>query len=339
MFKLVFGGVFLTVALGACAASSASNEGSSLPGMFQDAGGTTDEFPSSYFGEYLAGREALREQDAAAALSYFDDALRDRESDGVLLNIALQAALAKGDVQRATALAPKVVEQIEDSSTAYLVLALDALRKNDFTGAQTHLEKTGDNGFNVLLKPLLMSWIRLGQGQTEAAIAELDALDKYNGFDALKQYQTALLSDVSKDRALADAEYAKALAGPSGRAVRLVQSYGAYLDRTGRRDEIRKLFDDYIEQYPLSPTIQLELVDLEAGRSLTPIVKNAIDGAAEALYSAASIIGQERAVGVAATYIYFALELKPDFPMARVLLAETAEDRGRWQEALKLYSE
>ncbi len=339
MFKLVFGSVFLTVALGACATSSASNEGNSLPGMFQDAGGTEEEFSSSYFGQYLAGREALREQDANAALLYFDEALRNRESDNVLLGLTLQAALAKGDVQRAKALAPKVVGQSEDNSTANLVLAIEALRQKDFPAAQSYLEKTGDNGFNVLLKPLLMAWIKLGQGQTDTAIAELDALDKYNGFDALKQYQIALLSDVSGNRARADEEYAKALEGPSGRAVRLVQSYGSYLDRTGRREEARKIFEDYIQQYPLSPTIHLELVDLASGSPLTPVVENAVDGAAEALYSAASIIGQERAVGVAATYIYFALDLKPDFPMARILLAETAEDRGRWQEALNLYSE
>ena len=259
MFKLVFGSVFLTVALGACATSSASNEGNALPSMFQDAGGTAEEFPSSYFGKYLAGREALREQDAAAALNYFDEALRSRESDNVLLGLTLQAALAKGDVQRAKNLAPRIVGQTEDNSTANLVLAIEALRQKNFPAAQSYLEKTGDNGFNVLLKPLLMAWIKLGQGQTDTAIAELDALDKYNGFDALKQYQIALLSDVSGNRARADEEYARALAGPSGRAVRLVQSYGAYLDKTGRREEARKIFEDYIQQYPLSPTIHLEL--------------------------------------------------------------------------------
>lgn len=338
-YKTVFGGVILTVALGACAANSASSERDVVPNAFQDAGGTADAFPSSYFGEYLAGREALREQDAAVALDYFENALRQQKDDSILLGIALQAALAKGDIQRAIALAPEVVKGEGDNSSAYLVLAIDALSRKDFTLAEENLAKTENTGFNVLLKPLLMAWIKLGQGMTDAAIAELDALDKYNGFDALKQYQAALLADVSMDRARADAQYAKSLAGPSGRAVRLVQSYGAYLDRTGRRDEVRALFEDYLDKYPLSPTIQIEMEDLEADRPLEPIVSSPLDGAAEALYSAASIIGQERAVGVAATYIYFALLLEPNFPMARVLLAETAEDRDKWQEALDLYSD
>ncbi|MBO0332174.1 tetratricopeptide repeat protein [Sneathiella sp. CAU 1612] len=338
-FKLVWGGFILAAALGACAANSASSERHALPDSFQDAGGTAEMFPSSYLGEYLAGREALREQDASAALEYFEDALRVRSDDGVLLNIALQAALSKGDLKRAISLAPKVIEQDEDGSTAYLVLAINALHQKDYDGARSNLEKTAENGFNVLLKPLLMSWIKLGQGNVDGAFAELNALDKYNGFEALKQYQSALLSDVSGDRKLADQNYQAALSGPSGRAVRLVQAYGSYLDRTGRRNDVKKLFDDYIERFPLSPTIRLELAELDAGRPLTPIAKDPIEGAAEALYSAASIIGQERAVGVAATYIYFALQLKPDFPMARMLLAETAEDRDKWQEAFDLYSQ
>lgn len=338
-FKLVIGGFILTAALGACAASSASSERQSLPNSFQDAGGTAEMFPSSYFGEYLAGREALREQDSAAALEYFEDALSERGDDGVLLSIALQAALSKGDIKRAIALAPKVIELDDDSSTAHLVLTINALGQKNYTEARDNLEKTAENGFNVLLKPLLMSWIKLGQGDTDGALAELNALDKYNGFEALKQYQAALLSDVSGDQNLADVNYEAALTGPSGRAVRLVQSYGAYLDRTGRRDDVKKLFDAYLEKYPLSPTIQLELAKLEAGQPITPVARDSIDGAAEALYSAASIIGQERAVGVAATYIYFALQLKPDFPMGRMLLAETAEDRNKWQEAFDLYSE
>jgi tetratricopeptide (TPR) repeat protein len=338
-FKLAIGGVILTVALGACAANSASSERHFLPNAFQDAGGTVETFPSSYLGEYLAGREALREQDASAALEYFEDALQERGDDGVLLNIALQAALAKGDVKRAIMLAPKVIDRDQDSSTAYLVMAIDELSKENYAGARRNLEKTAENGFNVLLKPLLMSWIKLGQGDVEGSIAELDALDKYNGFEALKQYQSALLSDVSGDVELADQNFQVALAGPSGRAVRLVQAYGAYLDRNGRQAEARKLFDDYIGKYPLSPTILLEIADLDAGRPLDTIAKDPVEGAAEALYSAASIIGQERAIGVAATYIHFALHLKPDFPMGRILLAETAEDRNQWQEAFDLYNE
>lgn len=337
-YKTVVSGVILTVLLGACAANGASNGQGNLPDIFQDAGGKVDVLPSSTFGEYLAGREALREQEASVALDYFEDALEKGSTDAVLVGMALQAALAKGDIDRAVALAPQALAGNEENSAASLVLAIDALARDDFTVAGDYLAQTGDNGFNVLLKPLLMSWVRLALEGADAAFDELDALDRYNGFEALKEYQSALLADVSGNTLLADQKYSEALAGPSGRTARLVQSYGAFLDRTGRRDMIGPLFDAYLDQSPMSPIIQAEHDKLAAGQPLDPVVTDARSGAAEALYSAASIIGQERAIGVAATYIHFALRLEPGLPMARMLLAETAEDRGNWQEAFDLYS-
>src|SRR5690606_34347799 len=131
-YKTVVSGVILTVLLGACAANGASSGQGNLPNIFQDAGGMVDFLPSSTFGEYLAGREALREQDASTALDYFEEAL-DKETgdDAALVGMALQAALAKGDIDRAVALAPKALESGEDQSAASLVLAVDALSNND----------------------------------------------------------------------------------------------------------------------------------------------------------------------------------------------------------------
>lgn len=338
ILKTVVGGLFLTASLGACAGISQSSERDALPNPFQDAGGTSELFQHSYTGNYLAGRHALREQDAAAAARYFDEALQENGSDEFLLRGAFQAVLAKGDVEKAVELATVLTKDDDKDSAANLVLAIDAIRKSDFKSARTHLEKTNDNGFNVLVKPLLMSWITLGEGNLDDALSELDALDKYDGFDALKEYHATLLVDVGGDPERTEKQYIKAVAGPSGRAVRLVQSYGAFLSGQGRNEDARKLFTDYLKTYPVSPTISNLLADMDVGVPIKPLLETPADGAAEALYSTASVIGRERAVGIAATYTYFTLMLKPDFPVARVLLAEAAEEREDWNEALELYS-
>jgi len=339
ILKTVIGGLFATAALSACAGASQSSEQDGLPKAFQDAGGTTEIYQPSVTGQYLAGRQAMREQNADAASKYFSDALSQSSDDVILLTGAFQAALGKGDIETALQLAKILVNEEGENSAPHLVLALDALRQNNFVVAEEHLEQTSDTGFNVLVKPLLRSWVTLGSGDVNAAIAELDALDKFDGFDTLKQYHSAMLADVSGQRDLADKLYAEAVQGPAGQAVRLIQAYGIYLVRTGREQEARDLFDDYLIRYPLSPTINLLIEDLDAGRPLKPMLSSPVDGAAEALYSAASVIGRERAVGIAATYTYFTLMLKPDFPVARILLAEAAEDRDRWAEALALYSQ
>jgi len=337
--RTLLGGIFVTAALSACAGVSQSSEQDSLPRAFQDAGGTADPFTGSYTGSYLAGRQALREQNAAAATQYFDDAMAQKADDAYLLRGAFQATLAKGDIERAVELATLLSQEEGNNSAAYLVLAIDALRRNDYASAAERLKQTNDSGFNVLVKPLLMSWITLGNEDLEAALAELDALDKYDGFDALKAYHSALLADVSGNTERADELYEAAINGPAGNAVRLVQSYAFHLIEEGRTEEARKLLEGYIEKFPLSPTINQVILDMDAGKVLKSDLVTPRDGAAEALYSAASVIGQERAVGIAATYTYFTLLLKPDFPVASILLAESAEDRNRWQEAFDLYSQ
>jgi tetratricopeptide (TPR) repeat protein len=339
ILKTILGGICITAVLSACAGTSQSSERDALPKAFQDAGGTVEKTPTSAIGQYLAGRQAMRDQNADIASKYFADALTEDAQDIVLLTAAFQAALGMGDVETAIGLAHILVKEEGDNSAAYLVLALDALRQNDFALAREYLKQTGDTGFNVLVKPLVMSWIELGAGDVNKAIAELDALDKLDGFDTLKKYHVAMLADVSGQRELADEAYEQAVNGPAGQAVRLIQAYGLYLARTGREQQARVLFEEYLVKYPLSPTISLLLEDMDTGRSLKPLLNTPVDGAAEALYSAASVIGRERAVGIAATYTYFTLMLKPDFPVARVLLAEAAEDRGRWEEALNLYSQ
>jgi len=333
------GGAFSLVALYMSAGISASSEQNLSPNLFQDKNAITEMAPSSYLGQYLAGREALRDQDPGAAVAYFDDALHQRSTDGVLLSFALQAALGMGNVEKALELAPLTIKEAGGNSAAYLVLALDALRHKNYISAKANLEKTGDNGFNVLLKPLLMSWIDLGNGDVKTAMADLDALDKFNGFEALKMYHLALLADASGQSDLANTQYVNAMNGFTARSARLLQSYGAYLERQGRPEEAKALFETYIKEHPSSPIIQLLLKDIAAGRKIPPVIESPVDGAAEALYTAASIIGREQATSIAATYIYFALMLEPDFPVARVMLAEAEEDRGQWQEALNLYSQ
>ncbi len=340
VMKTVLGGLIVTAGLSACAGPSQSSEQrSNLPKAFLDEGGTASAYGSSYTGSYLAGRHALREKDAGAAAEYFDEALTGRQDDVYLIRGAFQAVLAKGNVEKAIELANILVESDGDKSAAHLVLAIDNIRKGDFAKAKEHLTQTNDSGFNVLVKPLLMSWIVMGEGDVDAALAELNVLDKYDGFDALKDYHAALLVDVSGQVQRAEEQYAKAMQGPAARAVRLVQSYGTFLIEQGKDDEARALFEEYIKTYPLSPTINRMLEDMAAGKKIEPVLNTAADGAAEALYSAASVIGQERAVGLAATYTYFTLMLRPDFPVAQVLLAETAEGGDRWQEAYNLYNQ
>ncbi|MEP3244443.1 MAG: tetratricopeptide repeat protein [Sneathiella sp.] len=334
--KVLLLGTAMLFSLGACAGSGVGQE--PVPFSFLDEGGVSDLSPPSFAGQYLAGRQAFREKNPEIAADYFDQVLSARPNDGFILQNTFQIALANGDMDRALKLALEISEKNEkDTGAAQLILAIDRIRAGDFEKARTYLSNTKPTGFNILLKPVLTSWVYLGEGKPDLAAKSLDELDKYDGFKALKSYHLALLADVSGDAALAKTQYEDAFKGPAGRAVRFVQSYGGFLKKQGNADAALELFQSYRNRFPASPSANRLLSELTEKQSVKPLVSNALDGAAEALYSSATIVGQERVRSVASTYAYFALMLKPDLVEAKALLAELAEDEKKWEKALGFY--
>ncbi len=333
--KLFLGSVLLLGILGACTTANTEK----VPLAFLDEGGVSEPSPSSFAGQYLAGRQAFREKNTDAAAQFFDDALAQQYQDNILLQNTFQVALANGDMERALELAKEITaREISNDDSANLILAIDGIRSKNFDQARAFLEKTKASGFNVLLKPVLTSWVLLGQGDVDAAFAALDGLDKYDGFKVLKSYHLALLAHASGRRDLAREQYEAAMKGPAARAVRLVQSYGSFLDEEGKAQEAKTLFENYQKRYPLSPTVNTILQNIKDGKKIERPITGVVGGAAEALYSSATIIGQDKANGVASTYAYFSLMLAPDLAVANALLAEIAEDRKRWKQALVFYN-
>ncbi|MBL4906020.1 MAG: tetratricopeptide repeat protein [Sneathiella sp.] len=332
--KILLTSVVMLGALGACV----SAEKERVPLFFLDEGGVTEVSPPSYTGQYLAGRQAFREKNTAAAATFFDNALAQQFQDNILLQNTFQIALANGNMERALELAKEIASrEISNDNGANLILAIDSIRLKNFEAAHGYLKKTKSSGFYVLLKPVLTSWVLLGQGDVERALAALDSLDKYDGFKVLKSYHLALLAHVSGRRDLARSQYEDAMKGPAARAVRLVQSYGAFLIEDGEVKAAKSLFKNYQKKYPLSPTINQVLADLGVGKPILSPIKDVVDGAAEALYSSATIVGREKGNGVAASYAYLALMLAPDLAVANALLAEISEDQKKWEQALSFY--
>ncbi len=335
LFPYALGGVLLA-SLGGCAGSGAGTE--PVPLSFLDEGGTSEPFPSSYAGQYLAGRQAFREKNAEEAARYFDQVLATRPEDGFILQNTFQVALANGNMERALMLAKDISSRnARDDGAAQLILAIDRIRLQDYAGARKFLSNTKSTGFNILLKPVLTAWVYLGEGKPDEAMKSLDDLDRYDGFKALKSYHLALIADVSGKKDIALTQYQDAAKGPAGRAVRFVQAYGNFLNSQGQGDVTKALFADYRKRYPTSPTANRMLEQFLDNQTVDPLVSSPLDGAAEALYSSATIVGQERVRGVAATYAHFALMLKPDLIEAQALLAELAEDERKWEKALALY--
>src|SRR5262245_1516267 len=78
-------------------------------------------------GSFLAARHASSERDAAAAASYYRSALRADPRNNELLNRAFLAVLANGDIEEATRLADRVLQNDKNDRIARLVLGVRAI--------------------------------------------------------------------------------------------------------------------------------------------------------------------------------------------------------------------
>jgi tetratricopeptide (TPR) repeat protein len=79
------------------------------------------------------------------------------------------------------------------------------------------------------------------------------------------------------------------------------------------------------------------LADLAAGKPLAPVIRNAKDGAAEALYGLGGAGTRQGDELAALIYLRLALFLRPDHDLAAVTVANLFEDLKRNDEAIRAY--
>ena len=88
---------------------------------------------------------------------------------------------------------------------------------------------------------------------------------------------------------------------------------------------------------PGHPVAILALRDIEAKRSFQPLVTTPAEGVAEALFGIAASLNDRRSVEVAILYLNITLYLRPNFDLARVLLASHYERMDNYGMANTFY--
>jgi tetratricopeptide (TPR) repeat protein len=118
-----------------------------------------------------------------------------------------------------------------------------------------------------------------------------------------------------------------------------VQAYGRFLERHNRPQEAKKLYDDFVAKSNGSDSLSAAFRRLKSGKKPERLVNNVDEGMAEVFFNLSGTLAQGRSTDLALIYGRFALRLRPDFPLAQVLLGGLLESLDRKQEALALYDE
>ena len=287
-------------------------------------------------GSYLAARHAGTQRDAGAAAAYYRASLRGDPRNPELLERAFLSVLAEGDVEEAVRLADQVIKLDKNDRIARLVIGVHALKQKKYAVAKQNLTQSVRGPITDLAATLLAAWASYGANDAKAAVESIDKLQGADWYALFKDLHAGLILDLSGNKKEAGKRFDRAQK-LDATALRLVEAYGSWLSRNGKKDEAIKVFKAFDAQLPRHPLIVEEMASLEKDRQLPLLVADAQAGAAEVLYGLGAALGRRGGEDLGLVYLQLALYLAPNQPLALLSLADLYEQVKNPQLAIKIY--
>ena len=293
--------------------------------------------PDTALGSYLAGRFAQDAQDYGAAADYLQRALQDDPQNPNLLEESIKALVGAGRTDEARVVAGRLIEVEPKAAGAHIVLALGELKTGAYDAAEARLSQLVPQGLNGFVIPLVRAWVAAGQGKPDHALEILSPVGQQQGFEAVYQLNVGLINESAGRSGPAADAFTKALASAETPPFRLVQIAGGFYERSGQADKAKDLYRDFAADNQGSSLLEPILERISAGQPAEPVVANPAEGVAESLFNLASALNQERLYEAALLYTRLALDMRPDFPVAQILLGDVMVAQGHYDEATQAY--
>jgi len=318
--------VSLAMLLSACGSSGAAppDFAAAAPPPDLPAGITEVHTP---FGAYLAGTIAAQHHDDTLALAYYQAALIENPSDPTLASRVFVLAVLNGRFDIAIPLAGRITAVAPQEPLANLVLTVDALKRDDKSAAAEYAARLPQDGFYHFAGAFARAW---SADDEQTALKDLDGLGDDGGLTALTALQKALIADLAGDVPTAVAQYQAAVQA-SQQSFRIVQLTGNFLARHGKLDAAKALYRNFTAA---EGGDRFGIVPAKLTADPAPLIATPADGMAEALFDLASLVSRSASPEVALLSTRLSLALRPDFPYARVLLANALILEGRLDPAL-----
>ncbi len=317
----------------------------SAPALAQASDGVVDIVPeadgapapvSSPSGAYLAALAAISARDMTAAADYLLAALTADSGNGELLRRTHLALVSAGRIPEALPIARELVEGGSVDRFAPLTLAADALDREAFDEAADALRRLPLDGYNTILASLLEGWVAAGEGDFDGALAAMGPADIDDGFDAVRAHHIALIEELADRPERAEAAFARSIDGEPGGVYRPVLAYGGFLERSGRPDDARAVYESFRAANPDSLWLDRAVARLDGGGAPPPI-GGARKGAAEALFAVANAARSNDRPGIALAFGQLAAHLAPGSDVVSLLIGDILESQGRYEDAVAVW--
>ena len=296
---------------------------------------TPFEVGDSRAGNYLAALVAGATRDTFAAATYFRETLRADPTNAELLDRAFLASLANGDMAEAFRYAEQLTRRQPNHPLAWLALAGRDFGIKRYGQARAALARSGPSRTRDITATLLTAWAHAGAKEGKQALAAVEKLTD-PAFAVFRDFHAALILDQTGKRDEALARMKKAYEGEK-QTLRLVDAYGRMLSAQSKREEALAVYRDFAKTLPRHPIVLSAIADLEAGKTLKPLIADAREGAGETLYGLGAAGGRSGDELASLVYLRLGLHLAPENAMALLSLADVYERTKQYERAIDAY--
>ena len=290
--------------------------GSAAPGFVAPGSDTQDSAPSTYTGAagaYLDARFASAEADSGQAADNYLRALEADPNNAELLQGAFISSLLSGRPAAIT-----LAQRLPGNQEAQYLLAGEDARAGRWQEARQRFLAMPRQGLTQLLQPLLVAWTEQGAGRTDDALATLRPFADGKNFRGIYVLHMALIADQAGRVAEADQFYALARTLFAQNNLRLEQILASWEFRQGRADAAKGMLLGLTDgQDEMALVVPALTADPAARTVATPL-----QGIADAYLALAAALRQQNANDFALIMLRLALDLRPDFTEARILVVE-----------------
>lgn len=290
----------------------------------------------SFAGSYLAARSAAIQNDYESAAEFFASALALDPSNLELMDNAVLAFVALGDVARAVPVGQALLAADQPSQGARMSVAAGLVDEGDF--AALAAQEVRSDGISPWVDGLVKAWALIGKDDVDAAMAEFDSISTDAGMQNIVSFHKALaLGTVGR---FEDAEALFNADGPgaAARTRRGVLARVEILSQLNRNAQAVEVIATTFNG-ATDPELDALIVRLNAGETLPYThAPTAQAGVAEVFYTFAALLRAEQASPYyTLLYARIAGYLRPDHVDASLLTANLLEELGQYELAIAQY--
>lgn len=298
----------------------------------------------TFSGAYLAARIAESDNDRKGAAAFYARALEFDPSNKQLQQSLMLALISQGRFDEALPLADKLKAEPEVERFSRLALAVDSIRREDYSRAENWLKLALESDLDRLITGIMTAWAKVGAGDAKGALAFLDKLDGPEWYSLFIGYHSGLVAEAAgfKDEAdivfKATVENVAAGGAAPDTWMRAAEAYANFLVRSGRKDDALAVLARADEFAPGRLPIDALRRQIQAGETIKPMIDGPQAGATEVLLNLGTALNRGGGEAYVRLYLEYARALQPNNDQVLVQLAGVAEQQQNAEEAITFYS-